>query len=246
MTTRSGLVAGWLVVLAGAATAHADAIVPFAGGGYDNYSGPGGQVTRSGMVLAGATQGRTLAALTFARFDDNHVGQGSSYTAMVGVPATPVADVRVWGSRLVGDRSFDAWRLKAGPRLAAISGASMGLYYLHYADHAGSRSDGASLEAEIPFRPWLSAHASAGIANAPDGAHAEQGMVGAGWRPVHGLELSGDVGLARNGTLMFTPGPPSRTPLLDPLLGGGGSGGTTSNGSKTEGIVQLGVRLIIP
>ena len=59
------------------------------------------------------------------------------------------------------------------------------------------------------------------------------------------LELSSEVGLARNGTLTTSPGP-SRGPLLG-LLGGGGAGAPrTQAGARVDPLLQLGVRVLLP
>jgi hypothetical protein len=229
------------IVLAPASPALA--FTPIAGGGADHYAGPGGQTTRSAIAIAGVTsESGLLGVLTLSRFDDNLVGLGTGYTAMVGVPAGPDASLRAWGVRLVGDGSYSAWRFKAGPRFG-IGQSSLGLYYSHYEESSGARTDGGTFEGEAPLQPWLVGRASAGFARVPGDLLAEQALAGVGWRPIHGLELSGDAGIARNGALVFTPGP-SRLPL--PILGGPSGGGTTSEMSRVEGIVQLGVRMMWP
>ena len=68
--------------------------------------------------------------------------------------------------------------------------------------------------------------------------------VGLGWAPAHGLELTGDLGVSRNGAFATTPGSPSNP--LTRLLGRGGSRGGTTRETRVDPLLQLGVRVLLP
>ena len=226
----------------------ANAAPVLGGGGYDYWEGPGGQVTRSALGIVGAEfAGTGSASLTAVRFDDSIVGEGLGAIAGVGVPIAPRAVLRAWGARYVGDESWRAWRVKTGPQVELSGGATLGLYYAHYGDNADSRSDGAIGEVSAPLAHGLTARGEASVASAPGDLRATQGALGLAWAPLHGLEISGEVGLARNGAVFATPGSPGRPPLV-PVIGVGtpATPGTTETVSRTESTAQLGIRVLFP
>src|ERR1043166_5652152 len=211
-----------LVLLALAASASASPSL-VGGGGFDYYQGPGGEFTRSALGIVGASAAGGSATLAVMRYADNLTGDGMGYVGSVGAPVSPTTTLRGWASRFVGDDSLRAWRVKAGPLVQIPSGGTVGVYYTHAEDNLGGRSDGGSAELSLPFASRFTGRAAAAFATAPGGLHAGQGSDGLGFTPTHGLELTGEVGLARNGTLTTSPGP-SRGPLLEGPGEGGGSG----------------------
>ena len=214
------------------------------GGGYDLYQGPGGQFTRSMLGIVGAGIGGGSASLTLMRYFDNRTGDGLGFIGALGVPISSSAALRVWGSRFVGDDSLRAWRVKAGPLVQFSTGGTAGFYYSHAQDNAGGRSDAAAAEFSLPISARITGRAGVVYATAPGGLPAAQGSLGLGWAPVHGLELSGEFGLARNGAQVTSPGP-SRGPLTQ-LLGGGGTGGGTTQSARVDPLLQLSVRVLLP
>ena len=102
--------------------------------------------------------------------------------------------------------------------------------------------------------PWAAAssrvsafaRACASYATDPGGSPSTQGSIGLGWTPVHSLELSGEVGIARNGALAMAPLPHHKALDL-PLIGGGSGQGSRSTGETTyEPTILLGVRALFP
>ena len=239
-TRRRVVLAAFLVpVLASVAVAGPLQV----GGGYDYYSGPNHQMTRSALALVSAELGRSgSASLAGIRYDDTIVGTGNAYLGGLGVRLAPMTNLRAWGTRYVGDESFRAWRLKGGPQLSLPGGRSLGLYYMHYSDNAEGKSDGVSGELNLPLFPGLSAQASAAQATTPGDQRSTQGSVGLSWTIVHGLELTGEMGIARGGAASeFVP---SRGPL--DLLLGGPPPSTTTTTTSTESLALVGVRVTFP
>jgi hypothetical protein len=181
-------------------------------------------------------------SLTGLRYDDNLIGRGNGGIVGLGLPLAPAATFQIWGTRFIGDQDFRAWRLKGGPRLGLPVGVNAGLYYSHFEDNIGDRSDGAIAEVAAPLVAHFTGRASAAAATLPRDLKSFEGTVGLGWAPVHGLELSGDVGIAHNGSIGA--GPPSAGPLGLPLLGGPPGQSTTN--SRTDRTFLLGVRVTLP
>jgi hypothetical protein len=217
-----------------------------AGGGFDYYSGPGNQIDRSVLATVGAGLGPTgNVALTALHYDDSRIGNGKGAIVGIGLPLIPSTSLHAWGARFVGDGSFRAWRVKAGPQVGLPMHVNGGIYYLHYEDNLGDQSNGAIAELGVPLVSGLSGRASVSLATVPNDLKSTEGMVGLSWSPIHSLELSGDVGLARNGAVGAAPA--STLPLGLPLLGdGGSSGGSPSVESRTESTFLLGVRVTLP
>jgi hypothetical protein len=232
-----------LLAALAARTAAASSLV--GGGGLDYYQGPGGEFTRSALGIVGASAAGGSASLALMRYADNLTGDGTGFTGSVGAPLSPSTTLRGWASRFVGDDSLRAWRLKAGPIFQLAAGGTVGVYYTHAEDNQGGRSDGGSAELSLPFASRFTGRAGAAFATAPGGLRAGQGSLGLGFTPVHGLELTGDVGLARNGTLTTSPGP-SRGPLLGLLGGGGGGAPRTRSDARVDPLLQLGIRVLLP
>ena len=213
------------------------------GGGFDYYSGPDHQITRSALAVVSAGLGPACSAsLAGIRYDDTIVGTGNAYLAGFGVRLATLASLRAWGTRYVGDGSFGASRLKAGPQLNLPGGQSLGLYYMRYSDNADGKSNGVSGELETPLLANLSAQVSASQATAQGDQHSTQASVGLRWAVVHQFELGGELGLARGGAA--TGFVPSRGPL-DQLLGGPPSSAPKPT-PLTHPLALVGVRVMFP
>ena len=216
------------------------------GGGFDYYSGPADQITRSALVIASVGLGPSgNASIAGLRFDDSNAGQGAGVTVALGLPVGPTSALKLLGSEFAGS-DFRAWRVKAGPQASLPRAASLGVYYTHYQDNADSRTDGVVGELGMPLVSRLTGRASASYATDPGGSPSTQGSIGLGWTPVHSLELSGEVGIARNGALAMAPLPHHKALEL-PLIGGGSGQGSRSTGETTyEPTILLGVRALFP
>jgi hypothetical protein len=122
------------------------------------------------------------------------------------------------------------------------------LSYARYQDNLSSHSNGMIAEATSPLVRTLGAKASASVASAPEGPTALQGSLGLNWNPVRRLELSAEVGVARNAAGAGGQPFPNRG-LLDqlPLVGGGSGGSSTPQSSeKVAGTALIGVRVSVP
>ena len=214
------------------------------GGGLEYYDGPG-QLTRSAMAIVGAEDGGRSASLALMRYSDSQVGDGMGYLLGIGVPVSPSASLRAWGSRFVGDETFRAWRVKAGPLVEVVGGSLVGLYYSHAEDNAGLRSNGAVAELTTPLGARFTGRAGAAHATASDGVNATQATVGLGFTPARGVELSAETGLARNAWFLTSSAPsggssPGRGNATTAGLIGGGSE------SRMDPVFLLGVRVLLP
>lgn len=214
------------------------------GGGYDYSSGPADQITRSalafGNVGLGPAGNLTVAGL---RYDDSRIGEGVGIVGGLGVPV-PLGALQLWGYRYIGDEAFRAWRIKTGPRIAIPGGSSLDLFYAHYEDNADAKTDGGIAELGVPVKPGLTGRANAALGFAPAEPRSAQAGLGVTWAPVRFVELLGDVGLARNGTLTGTSFPARRSLL--PLVGGGSPGGSSTVESDIESTWQVGIRVTFP
>lgn len=218
--------------------------------GYDHYEGPLGQATDGIVGAAVLSVGGGDAMLGGVRYDDSNIGKGYSLTVGAGLPVAPACLLRVNGTRFIGDQSFRAWRAKLGPQLLLPGGRTMTLSYSHYRDDTGVHSNGAIAEATTPLIAHLEGKASASYATVPQGPGAVQGSVGLGWSVIRSLQLSGEVGIARNSSGASGQPFPGGGPLGGlggGLLGGGGSGsGGSSANTEVEGTVLLGLRVTLP
>jgi hypothetical protein len=216
-------------------------------GGADHFLGPFGQRTDgvvAALVVGGGGGDLTLAAV---RYDDTVVGTGSSIVGGLGLPVRSGVMVRAVGARWIGDGSFRAWRAKVGPQWVLPGDRSLTLSYARYEDTMASRSNGVIAEATTPLRARLGGKATASFATNSRGPSALQGSVGLQWSPVRRLELSGEVGLARNAAGAAGQAFPNRGPLDDlPLIGGGGTEPTVERSREIAGTALIGVRVSVP
>src|SRR5437762_11199106 len=216
----SGVLLALVLLVAAMSAAASPSLV--GGGGIDYYQGPGGETSKTGLAILGAVAGRTMGSLSLARYVDNVTGDGLGVIGSLRVPLATDRSLCAWASRFAGDDSLDAWRIKVGPLFELPGEGNVGLYYTYAEDAAGGHSDAGAAELELPLHAQLTGRATAAFGSAPGGLRSALGTVGLGWTPTHGVELTGDVGAARNGALMTGSGPP-RGPV-DRLLGIGGGG----------------------
>ncbi|HKQ56745.1 MAG TPA: hypothetical protein VJY35_02650 [Candidatus Eisenbacteria bacterium] len=235
-----------LAIILTAAAGSAQASPVTAVGGYDHYAGPLGQNIDAvlGAVVLGA--GGSDLMLAGVRYDDNLSGQGITVTGGVGVPLAPMTKLRINATRIIADETFRAWRARVGPQLSLPRGTSLSLWYAHYQDHLGGRSNGAIAEAAAPIVPKLSGRASASYATTSQGPPAVQGSVGLGWSVVSHLELSGELGLARNASgAAGTPGGGGPLGGL-PILGGSNGGSSGGTVEQVDTTFLIGLRVTLP
>jgi hypothetical protein len=208
--------------------------------------GPFGRTTRSAVavVTASPVPGLSLSAGAM-RYDDTVIGAGTGMIGGVGLPLAPLASLRAWGHRYQGDDGFDAWRVKVGPELGLPRGTTLGVYFAHDASDGDQRSNAAIGELALPLAAGLTGRMNAAFASAGADAASTQGALGLGWSPIPRLELSGEIGFARNGWTT-APFPTRRTGGL-PLIGGGGTvTEPPRDESATEPTFQLGAAVSFP
>ncbi len=219
-----------VAALAGALVAPAHAQRLSASGGFDYYSGPGGQITRTLEASGLAEIGGGSVSLTGSRFDDSVVGRGTGVGAGLAFPIAPIVQLSLAGARYVGDDTFRGWRLKGGPQFRLGSGQTLGLYAAHYDDNANSASSSVSLDLGVPVGAALSLRGSAGYASGL-GVSGPQGTVGLTWRTARFLELSGDVGRLQSGLGVAGAFPAKHARNL---------------AQPAQGVAELGVRFVFP
>jgi hypothetical protein len=237
-----------LLLLLGLATAPAAAPGASVSGiaGYDTYSGPGGETTRS--LIGGVTAERDplsgLALLT--RFDDSVQGKGVGLTGGLGVAAGARVALHAFATRYIGDTTYRAWRWKVGPIFALPGSRTLGLYFLHYSDDSSATSSAFTAEFAASLRENLTGRAS-GSYGSWDGQGQGQASLGLTWDAVKHLELAADVGLAQSGAGALGAFP-SRKPKGGPSRGPGGGGAVpaASSGNPVSGTAELAARVTFP
>ena len=230
------------IVCAPAPSAGSPSLV--GGGGIDYSQGSGGESTRGVLAIVGSSVGSGNATLALVRYRDSATGDGLGWIGAVRAPLARGHGLAASGARFVGDDSLRSWRVKVGPVLELPSGGTAGVYYTHAQDDAGARADAAAAELSLPLSARFTGRASGAYGSAPGGLRTALASVGLGWAPAHGLELTGDLGVSRNGAFATTPGSPSNP--LTRLLGRGGSRGGTTRETRVDPLLQLGVRVLLP
>ena len=239
----SGIAAAIAVVLLALPVPAARALPVSGSLGYEYFDGSGDQLTRgiAGTATIALPSGPDVT-LAGARYIDSFAGQGLSFTGGLGLPLAPEVRLRGQASRLVGDGSFRAWRFKAGPQLALPGGASLLVSYQRYEDNGGVVSNGAALESATPIHPWLSGRLNASFASLPGDLESVAGSAGLGWTPVPSLELSGEIGLARNGSSTMV----ESSPALELPIVGHGSSSQRQTVNQVSPTALVGLRWLFP
>jgi hypothetical protein len=205
-----------LAVVAFGSAGPSTAATPSGAVSFDLYNGPADQVTKSALALGDLAFGGADVVGGVLRFDDTTVGMGNGFVVGGGWTVAAPLSVRVLASRFVGDGDYRAWRLKSGPQWGLPGGGTLGLFWVHDTNNVGPDTESGAGELSVPVtHGWTGKLSGAyGRSEESDGYVA---AVGASWTAVPHLELSGEVGAARN--------PPATTPapsrgLLSPILGG--------------------------
>lgn len=237
-----GLVHG-LMLVAFLRPDSANAGTPSAAVGYSYYQAAENHVTQA--LIAEATVSLPEAEVTMAalRYDDDTTGEGVGLLGGLGLRMAPRAMFRLLGGAVAGDGDYRAWRIKAGPQLAS-SRAALQVSYQRYQDNRDFHSNAVVLESGTVLSSRLTVRMSASHAATSLGLSSSQASAGMAWMAVPHLELSADLGVARNGALVASGGGPG--PLLPlPLLAEPGNGSVSASETLSP-TVQLGVRLLFP
>lgn len=178
---------------------------PLSGGaGIDYSSGPNGQTTKGALGFLTLGVGRGDATTAGARYENSQVGNGVSGTLNVGAPVAKTMFVRAIGTRFLGDETYRAWRLKAGPQFVLPRGQTLSLYYVHFEDQAAGTSNSVAGELKIPMGENLSAQAGATYGALPNGLTNFQGSIGLNWVVAKHLLLMSELGAGENVTTIST------------------------------------------
>src|SRR3989442_8837126 len=195
---RAGLASA---ALAGGTTRPGFAAVT-AGAGVDYVSGPMKQSTRDVLgFLVASWSGKELT-LSGARFDHSDVGSGTIGSAAVGIPLVPSVALQCTGARTVGDESYRAWLLQAGPLFTIGGGRTLGILYTRSGNNLTAPSTGLSSEVGIPVSTSVNALARGTIASVEGGGTSLQGSVGMNWRVARRLVLLAQLGADRDVTVL--------------------------------------------
>lgn len=183
---------------------------------FDQYNGPESQTTRSVLGLGDVAFGRLDALAGVLRFHDTTVGAGNGFVFGGGAALDGPLTLRVLASRFVGDGDYRAWRVKSGPLWSLPGGGSLGAYWVHDTNNLGPDTESGAGELAVPVAHGWTGKLSGAYGRSED-RDGYVATLGAAWSMIPHLELSGEVGAAKN--------PPATTPapsrgLLSPILGG--------------------------
>lgn len=167
--------------------------------GFEYYTGPDHQLTRT---VAGEVEAHLLggsASLSLGRFDDEGAGVGLKVGGGLGLPLAPRTQLKLGVERSLADSSYKAWEFKAGPAFKLLRGQTLTLTYVHFQDNEDATSNGASAELEVPLiADHLSASVSVSYARVEQLGGVE-GVAGLSVAPVDHLEIEGTVGYTQTG-----------------------------------------------
>ena len=219
---------------------------PLSGGaGIDYSSAPNGQTTKDALGFLTLALGRCDGTAVGARYEDTLVGNGLSGTLNLGLPVAKMVFVRAMGSRFLGDETYRAWRLKAGPQVVLPTGQTVSLSYVRFEDNAAWISNSVVGELTIPRGESLSVKAGATYGSLPDGLTNFQGSVGLNWVAAKHLLLMSELGAGENVTTIST-----STGGVGIGRGGSGVRGRRSGGSSTQNqfaaTASFGLRVLVP
>jgi hypothetical protein len=215
--------------------------------GYEYYTGPDHQLTRT---VAGELEARLLgggASLVLGRFDDEGAGVGLKVGGGLGVPLAPRTQLKLGVERSLGDSSYRAWEFKAGPAINLLRGQTLTLTYVHSQDNEDAASNGAGAELEVPLIvDHLSASGSVSYARVKQLGGVE-GMAGLSASPVDHLEIEAEVGYTQTGIGLQGLFPGRHVIHRGQKKAGRTSTTGTSSPVETPGaIAQLAVRVSFP
>lgn len=228
-----------------------DAAAVSGGVGIDYMGGPGDQTTKDALGYVSATLGGGDLTLIGARYDNTAIGAGSAGSIGVGIPLLGSTLLRGSAARTIGDQTYRAWRLQAGPQFGVGGGRTLGVFYLHLEDNLASLSNGVLTELGIPLSPVLVGGVGASLASIERGRTSAQGSASLTWGPVPRLQLLGEMSVGRNVIGYSQTGSSPQGGVLGqlPILGQGPSGGqpgaaTVEYGARATALV--GLRYLFP
>ncbi|HET9253233.1 MAG TPA: hypothetical protein VFP58_14060 [Candidatus Eisenbacteria bacterium] len=199
-TSARGLLCAGVIVLglglAGAAPPSEAALT--AGVGADYFSGPDGQIVRDVLGYAGTSTARTDLTFAVARYDNSHLGPGTSVSAVGTLLLEPTVLLQLSGTRSVGSHDHRAWRLSMGPILGMGQGRWLALTLSRSEDNFGTGATGLSSELGVPISPRLAGSVRASFASVKEGGSSFLGAAGATWTPARRVQLFGEMSVGRD------------------------------------------------
>jgi hypothetical protein len=219
---------------------------PLSGGaGVDYSSAPNGQTTKDALGFLTLVLGRFDGTAVGARYEDTLVGNGLSGALNLGLPVAKTMFVRAIGTRFLGDETYRAWRLKAGPQVVLPMGQTVGLSYVRFEDNAGGISNSVVGELKIPRGERLSAQAGVTYGSLPGAMTNLQGTLGLNWIVAKHLLFMSELGAGENVTTIST-----STGGVGIGRGGSGKRPQRSGGSGTQNqfaaTAYFGLRVLVP
>lgn len=218
--------------------------------GYEYYTGPDHQFTRTlGGELEAHLRSESVS-LSLGRFDDESAGAGLKVGAGLGLPLAPRTQIKLAFDHALGDSSYKAWELRAGPAIKLLRGETLTLTYVHSQDNQDATSNGASTELEVPLiGDHLGASGSVSYARV-NGLGGLEGMAGLSASLLDHLEIEGELGYSQTGISLhgLFPGHDVVQKSQMAQRGRKRTGGTSTTGpAETPGAVaQLAVRFSFP
>lgn len=246
---RGALLAG---IMAIAIAAHPrDSRAGGGGLGIDYMSGPGDQNTQDALGYISAPLGNGDVTLIGARYDNSEIGAGTLGSVGVGIPAPGSTLFRVLGARTIGDQSYRAWRLQAGPEFSVGGGRTLGIFYVHVEDNLASLSNGVMTELDFPISPVLVGGLGAAFASNEGDRTSAQGSATVTWAPVERVQVLGEMSVGQNIVGFSQSRSPSQGGVLGrlPIVGQGpsqGQAGAVKTEYGAQATALLGIRFLFP
>jgi hypothetical protein len=188
----------WLaLLLAQPGIASAGSAGPAGAVEYGFAAGAHDQRTHAIAGIAAMPMGAGSAFGVVTRWDDTVFGDGFGFGGGAAWPLGYRVIARGSALRNEARSGADTWRLRAGPQLLFENGAALGLAYTHEDGTFAVPADGVSADFSIPFLSVLTGRGSASYAGAGS-ITSLGGALGLGWRAQPRMELTVDVGVAKN------------------------------------------------
>jgi hypothetical protein len=222
------------------------------GAGIDYASGTGGRMTKDVLAFGVVTDRLGDFTAAVARFDDANAGPGVSGFANAGAALSPRVHARVIGARMIGDGSYRAWRIRAGPEIVLARSMLLGVFYARSDDNIDGDTRAIGGELSVPLRPDIAAQGGAAYGRVPGGANGAQGTLDVTWNATRRFQVLAGVGLGQNSVTSSSGISASRGGILGrlPVLqGGGGQAGHGGDVSVEDQVVRtasFGIRILIP
>ena len=169
-----------------------------AGVGADYFSGPDGQIVRDVLGYVGTSSARSEFTLAVARYDNSHLGPGTSVSAVGTFLVEPTTLLQLSGTRSVGSQDYRAWRLSAGPILGVGQGRWLALTLARSQDNFGTGAMGVTSELSVPLSRRVAGSVRASVASVEAGGTSFLGGAGATWSPARRVQLFGELSIGRD------------------------------------------------